>query len=240
MKIAIISDIHANFAALEAFPEHDCDRILCLGDLVDYGPFPNEVIRWIREHRVFCVRGNHDQAAGYQTDPHCSTPFIRLAAATLRYTMDVLSSAESKYLQQLPVQAELTIEKTKFYLVHATPTDPLYGYCAASSERWVKELEWVDADVILTGHTHIPFVRQVGSKTLVNPGSLGQPKTGTPEACYAIWENGTVMLKRYSYPVESTVYAIQAMPVNTGIQDALIYLLRTGAATPQLRTAAAK
>ena len=240
MKIAIISDIHANLAALEAFPEPDCDRILCLGDLVDYGPRPKEVIRWIREHGVICVRGNHDQAAGYQTDPHCSAPFIRLAAATLRYTTDVLSSAESKYLQQLPVQEELTIEKTRFYLVHATPTDPLYGYCVAPSERWVKELEWVDADIVLTGHTHVPVVRKIGAKTLVNPGSIGQPKTGTPEACYAVWEDGEITLKRYSYPVESTVSAIQAMPVSTGIQDELIYLLRTGAATPQLRTAAGK
>lgn len=235
MKIAIISDVHANLAALESFPEQDCDRILCLGDLVDYGPKPKEVIRWIREHCAECVRGNHDQAAGYQTDPHCSTPFICLAAATLRYTLDVLSSAESKYLQQLPVQTELTIEKTRFYLVHATPTDPLYGYCAASSERWVKELEWVDADVIFTGHTHVPIVRQIGAKTLVNPGSLGQPKTGTPEACYAVWKDGSVELKQYSYPVESTVSAIQDMPVRADIQEGLIYLLRTGAALPQPR-----
>lgn len=235
MKVAIISDIHANLAALEAFPEQDCNRILCLGDLVDYGPNPKEVIRWIRERGAVCVRGNHDQAAGYQTDPHCSTPFMRLAAATLHYTLDVLSSAESQYLQRLPIQGELTIEKTRFYLVHATPTDPLYGYCAASSERWVKELEWVDADVILTGHTHIPFVRQIGAKKLVNPGSLGQPKTGNPEACYAVWQDGTVTLKRYAYPVESTVSAILAMPVSPSIQEELIYLLRTGAPTPQPR-----
>lgn len=233
MKIAIISDIHANLAALQSFPEHDCDRVFCLGDLVDYGPSPKEVIRWVREHDAVSVRGNHDQAAGYKTDPHCSTPFIRLASATLRYTLDVLSSTECKYLQQLPVQTALTIEKTRFYLVHATPTDPLYGYCAASSERWIKEVEWVDADVILTGHTHIPVVRQIGAKTLVNPGSLGQPKTGTPEACYAIWEDGVIELKRYSYPVESTVSAIREMPVSAGIQDELAYLLRTGAPTPK-------
>ncbi|MGO8718326.1 MAG: metallophosphoesterase family protein [Acidobacteriaceae bacterium] len=240
MKVAIISDIHANLAALEAFPEPDCDRILCLGDLVDYGPSPKEVIRWIREHGVVCVRGNHDQAAGYQTDPHCSIPFVRLAAATLRYTLDVLSSAESQYLQRLPIQGELTIEKTRFYLVHATPSDPLYGYRAASSERWTEEVEWVDADVILTGHTHIPFARQIGAKQLVNPGSLGQPKTGNPEACYVVWHDGTVTLKRYAYPVESTVSAIRAMPVSPGIQEELIYLLRTGAPTPQPRATSAK
>jgi protein phosphatase len=165
---------------------------------------------------------------------------MRLAAATLRYTMDVLSSAESQYLQRLPVHTELTIEKTRFYLVHATPTDPLYGYCAASSERWVKELEWVDADVVLTGHTHIPVVRQIGTRKLVNPGSLGQPKTGDPEACYAVWEDGTVTLKRYTYPVESTVSAILAMPVSPSIQEDLIYLLRTGAPMVQPRTMSAR
>ncbi|MGB8478520.1 MAG: YfcE family phosphodiesterase [Acidobacteriaceae bacterium] len=232
MKIAIISDIHGNIAALEAFPERDCDRILCLGDLVDYGPSPREVIRWVREHGAYCIRGNHDQAAGYRTDPHCSEPFLRMAVATLRYTVHIVSAADAKYLQQLPVQQELTIEKSRFYLVHATPTDPLYGYCAATSDRWVKELEWVDADIVLTGHTHIPVIRQIGSKTLVNPGSLGQPKTGNPEACYAIWEDGKVTLKRYSYSVESTVAAIKDMPVSTDIQRDLIYLLRTGAAVP--------
>lgn len=240
MKIAIISDIHANFAALESFPEQDCDHILCLGDLVDYGPSPKKVIQWVKERRAVCVRGNHDQAAGYQTDPHCSAPFIRLAAATLRYTTDILSSAESKFLQQLPVQHELTIEKTRFYLVHAVPTDPLYGYCPAMSERWVKELEWVNADVVLTGHTHVPVMRQIDGKILLNPGSLGQPKTGSPEACYAIWEDGTTTLKHYSYPVESTVSAIQAMPIADGIQEDLIYLLRTGAAKPQASPAMSK
>ena len=239
MKIAIISDIHANLAALEAFPEKNCDHILCLGDLVDYGPNPKEVIRWIREHNIVCVRGNHDQAAGYRTASHCAAPFMRLAAATLRYTMDVLSSAESQYLQRLPVHTEVTIAKTRFYLVHATPTDPLYGYCAASSQRWVEELEWVDADVVLTGHTHIPVVRQIGTGKLVNPGSLGQPKTGDPDACYAVWEDGTVTLKTYSYPVESTVSAILAMPVSLSIQEDLIYLLRTGAPLPQPRTMSA-
>jgi len=240
VKIAIISDIHANLAALEAFPEKNCDRILCLGDLVDYGPHPKQVIQWIRENNVVCVRGNHDQAAGYQTASHCSAPFIRLAAATLRYTIDVLSSAESQYLQRLPVHSELTIAKTRFYLVHATPTDPLYGYCAASSGLWVKELEWVDGDVVLTGHTHIPLIRQIGAKTLVNPGSLGQPKTGNPEACYAVWEDGAVTLKTYSYPVESTVSAILEMPLSSSVQEDLIYLLRTGAPMPQLRTMSAR
>lgn len=231
MKIAIISDIHANLAALESFPERDCDQILCMGDLVDYGPKPKEVLHWVQKHTTVCVRGNHDHAVGYRTDPHCSVPYHRLAAATMRYTLDVLFPEECKYLRELPIQRELTFDKTKFYLVHATPTDPLFGYCDAMSDRWENELDWITADVILVGHTHMPFVRQLGTKTIVNPGSIGQPKTDSPEACYAVWEDGMVTLKRYSYSVEKTVSAILEMPVRSDIRDMLIYALRTGTRT---------
>lgn len=228
MKVVIISDIHANQAALDALPEREFDQLWCLGDLVDYGPRPDEVVQWVKRKAAVAVRGNHDHAAGFSVDPRCSPPFKKLAAETLLYTQEVCSEVSLQFLRELPVQREVTIESTRFYLVHATPTDPLFGYCPEQSERWQREVEWIDADVLIVGHTHTPFIRTVGKATIVNPGSLGQPKTGRPLACYAVWEDGKVSLREYPYPIGETIQQIRLMPLFAGDQDALIAALQTG------------
>ena len=104
MKIAIISDIHANLAALEAFPEKNYDQLWCLGDLVDYGPRPHEVIQWIRNHATAAVRGNHDHAVGFGVDPQCSLPYKHLASETMRYTQRVCTKDDFAFLRDLPIQ----------------------------------------------------------------------------------------------------------------------------------------
>jgi putative phosphoesterase len=228
VKIVIVSDIHANLVALESLPERDFDQLWCLGDLVDYGPKPHEVIQWVKRTAPITVRGNHDHAAGFSADPRCSLPFKRLAAETLSYTQKVCTEDDIRFLRSLPVQRKVEVRSTLFYLVHATLTDPLFGYCPEQSERWQEEVEGIDADVLLVGHTHTPFVRKVGKTTIVNPGSLGQPKTGRPLACYALWEDGRISLKEYPYPVEETIRQIRMMPVSIGDQDALIEVLESG------------
>jgi protein phosphatase len=229
MKIAIISDIHANLAALLAFPEHDCDEVWCVGDLVDYGPRPREAIQEIRNRAGLVVSGNHDYAAGFGADPRCSAPYRRLAAQTLRYTRSVCSEEELQFLRGLPRSAERTVGSTRFYVVHAAPTDPMFAYCREDSDRWMAEVEAIQADVLIVGHTHTPFVRKVRETTIINPGSLGQPKTGRPRACYAIWEDGAVLLKEYDYPVAESIREIRDMPIASEDQEALIAVLQTGA-----------
>lgn len=86
----------------------------------------------------------------------------------------------------------------------------------------------VDADVLIVGHTHTPFVRQEGKTTILNPGSLGQPKTGRPLACYAVWEDGKILLHEYEYPIEDTIAGIRRMPIPSEDQEALITVLKTG------------
>ena len=228
MKIVIVSDIHANLAALKALPERDFDQLWCVGDLVDYGPRPHEVVQWVQHTAAIAVRGNHDHAAGFSVDPQCSLPFKRLAAETLRFTQEVLTEDDVRFLRNLPVRRETVVNSTRFYLVHSTPTDPLFGYCPEQSERWQKEVECINADVLIVGHTHTPFIRIVGNTTIVNPGSLGQPKTGRPFACYAVWEDGRISLKEYPYLVRETIQQIQVMPIATDDQDALIAVLQTG------------
>jgi len=239
VKIAIVSDIHANLAALDVFPEKDYDQLWCLGDLVDYGPRPREVVAWIQENSSLIVRGNHDHAVGFNVDPQCSLPFKRMAAETREFTLRVCTPGEMDYLRNLPIQQEISVDGTRFYLVHAMPTDPLFGYCPENSDLWEKELDWVRADVLLVGHTHTPFIRRIGATTILNPGSLGQPKTGRPLACYAIWQDGEISLREYPHPLADTIDEIRRMPVSQNTQDGLIGVLKTGALPTKLQPDAA-
>lgn len=229
MKIAIISDIHANLAALRAFPETGCDQVWCLGDLVDYGPNPHEVVRELQGIASTIVCGNHDYAAGFGADPQCSPAYRHLAAETLRYTRSVCTPEDLLFLKNLPKSCETILASTHFYLVHAVPSDPLFAYCPYESDRREQEVKRIRVDVLLVGHTHIPFIRNVGNSTVVNPGSLGQPKTGRPLACYAVWEDGAISLKEYAYPIEETIHAIEQMRITKEDQEHLISVLMTGA-----------
>jgi len=228
VKVVIISDIHANLAALDALPERQYDQLWCIGDLVDYGPDPHEVVEWVRKNATVVVRGNHDNAAGFNADPQCSAPYKKLAEETLRLTLQLSTKEDLNYLKDLPVYRELSVGSTRFYLVHATPTDPLFGYCPEGSPSWREQVACIDADMLVVGHTHTPFIRREGKTTILNPGSLGQPKTGRPRACYAVWEDGQAFLKEYEYPIAETIRGIRAMPIPREDQEALITVLQTG------------
>lgn len=232
MRILIVSDIHGNFPALKVLPERDYDALWCIGDLVNYGPFPHEVTAWTARRATVAVRGNHDHAVGLAVDPRCSPPYRRLAEHTMRYSMHVCTGADFDYLRSLPLNRELSIEGTTFYLVHAMPSDPLFGYCRADSDQWREQAATVNTNVLIVGHTHRPFVRKEGRTTIVNPGSLGQPKTGRPQACYAVWQDGKIELKEYSYPIEETIRGIRQMDLPHDVQDALIAVLQTGEVPP--------
>jgi len=227
MKIVIISDIHANFDALSALPD-SCDELWVLGDLVNYGPDPAAVVDFVRLEARIVVRGNHDHSIGYREDPRCSPRFQEMAEVTRRYTDSVLPFGHKHFLRHLPLHVETRRGNTRFFLCHAIPSDPLFGYCEAQSPRWLAEVENASADVILVGHTHVPAVRSIGQCMVVNPGSLGQPKTGNPQACYAVWDDGAVELKSFPYSVEATVSKVQAMPIAPDLKSELSMILRTG------------
>jgi protein phosphatase len=156
----------------------------------------------------------------------------------LSYTLDVCTKEDLEFLRDLPLFRETRVNSTRFHLVHSSPTDPLFGYCAEESDRWLEEVTRIDTDVLIVGHTHTPFVRKVGNTTIVNPGSLGQPKTGRPLACYAVWEDGLISLREYAYPINDTIQHIRAMPISADDQEALIAVLESGDMTVQDRTQA--
>jgi putative phosphoesterase len=227
VRILIISDVHGNAEALDALNE-SYDELWVLGDLVTYGPESAEVVRHLRQHASLIVRGNHDHAVGYNVDPRCSPRFRAMAEATRQYAMKTLSDDDKRFLRDLRLTAAVERDGRRLFLCHATPSDPLFAYCPPDSPRWSQESASVDADIILVGHTHLPFVKRFGTRTVVNPGSLGQPKDGGPDASYAVWHDGTVTLRKVAYPVDRTVAKINALPLPAGIAAALEHLLRTG------------
>jgi putative phosphoesterase len=227
MKIAIISDLHGNYEALRSLPT-GYDELWILGDLVNYGPEPAAVVDFARTNSKVVVRGNHDNSIGFDVDPRCTVRYQKMADLTRRYTASALDKEQKQFLRLLPLKLELIREDTRFYLCHAKPSDPLYGYCPEESDEWVEELEQVNADVLLVGHTHTPFIRKIGKKIVVNPGSLGQPKTGKPDACYAIWENGDFQLKSFPYAVDKTVERLKALAFPVDVEKDLITVLQTG------------
>jgi protein phosphatase len=230
MRILIISDVHANIEALQALEER-YDQLLCLGDLVDYGPSPREALQWLRERASFIVRGNHDTAVGYRVDCQCVPPYRELSLATRAYTWQLLGEEDLAYLRNLPVNRTLELGGARWYLCHAAPSNNLYRYLPQDSPEpvWQEEAARVEADVILIGHTHQQFVRAVGRQTFVNPGSLGQPKGVGPVACYAIWEDGRVELKRIPYPYRETMAKLDRSPLAPDIQRKLKRVLEGGA-----------
>jgi protein phosphatase len=226
MKIVIISDIHANMEALEALPTLG-DQLWVLGDLVNYGPDPAPAVEWVRKHATVVVRGNHDHAAGTGEDPRCSAPFREMSDAMLAYTRANLRGDQREYLGSLPLTALEDVDGLSFFLCHAGPSDPLFRYIAADSSQWKREAELAHADVTLTGHTHIPFIRTLGERIVANPGSIGQSKAGSPLACYAIWDDG-LTLHSYPYDYEATIRKIEKLAVPRKVKHDLAGVLRMG------------
>jgi predicted phosphodiesterase len=228
MRVLVLSDIHGNLAALEAVPSISYDAVVCLGDLVGYGPNPGPVVRWVREHATLTLQGNHDRALADSVAPGCRAQFEWLARATFSLGQQQLSPEELDYLGALPRQALQVFDGVRYLFVHATPSDPLYRYLGPEPDVWAKEVAGVDTDVVVVGHTHIQFEIDLAGKRIVNPESLGQPKDGDPRAAFAVLEDGGVRLCRAVYPVERTIEALQNAGVSGKALSALGGILRTG------------
>ena len=228
MKVLIVSDIHANLEALQAVLAESHDELWVLGDLVNYGPNPCEVVDIVRRNASLVVQGNHDYAVATGSDPRCSNAFREMARAMQCYTEPLLNLDQRAFLRGLPQTAARTIDGCRFFLCHATPTQPLFKYCLAEPAQWALEIRGLQADIVLVGHTHSPFMMSLGKQRVVNPGSVGQPKHGLPMACYALWEDGNLSLQSRPYPVEETARKILSLPVPAEVRDQLVAVLRSG------------
>lgn len=220
MRLAVLSDIHANLAALDAVRADlpTVDEIWVLGDIVGYGPRPNEVIAALQEMGARSVLGNHDGAAIGIVDP---TDFNPDAHAAIRWTADALDDNARAYLGALPEvrrDADLTA-------VHGSPRDPIWEYIVSTA---VAAANWTafDTRLCLFGHTHVPIVFSAtderdaratpghpdstipidAGRALINPGSVGQPRDGNPLAAYLLLDlaAGRAEFRRVRYDIGAT------------------------------------
>jgi putative phosphoesterase len=232
MRVLVISDLHANWPALEAvLAAEPFDRLMVGGDLVSYGPHPHEVVEAVRRRATVTVRGNHDNALAHHVDCRCAPSSKPLAEATRAVHRERLSPDEVAFLGSLPLTASTELGGTRFFSVHASPRDHLFEYALtpeSPDDRLASEVDDVDADYVLLGHTHLPMIRRIGPRVVVNPGSLGQPRDGDPRASYAVIEDGVARLKRVEYDVERTIRDLRALPIESRIAESLTSILRTG------------
>ncbi|VTS04386.1 metallophosphoesterase family protein [Tuwongella immobilis] len=233
MRILLISDIHANWVALQSIREpFDC--CVCLGDLVDYGPEPGRCIDWVERHAMITVRGNHDHAVaqGVQT---CGMHGFRFLSGVTRYLSAERTTAEQRrYLGRLPTRIFRTIGGKRYLFVHATPRDPMDEYATPDPELWAKRLDGLDVDVVCVGHTHHPYCVQVGSKLVINPGSVGLPRDGDPRLSYAILDGDRVTLHRQEYDVDAVVRLVEESNLPLRAKQMLTEVYRNGKLAPQL------
>lgn len=223
-KITVFGDIHANLPALEAvfadMAARSLNNLYCLGDLVGYGTFPNEVVAAIRERGIPTIMGNYDQGVGQDSDDcGCAyrTPEAQALGVRSIAWSNVHTTAENKaYLRQLVDKIPLQLGDLKVVLVHGSPrkvNEYLYeDRPEASLERL---LDLVEADVLVCGHTHLPYHRVLGSgRHVINAGSVGKPKDSDPRACYitlaAEGRELSVEFIRIPYDVEKAAQAIEA------------------------------
>lgn len=234
MRILVISDIHANWPALEAvIGAEPYDRLMVGGDLVSYGPHPCEVIDFVQAHATVCVRGNHDEALAHGVDCRCAPASKPLAEATRAIHRTLLFPSQAGYLGSLPFIGKLSADGKTLFSVHASPREHLYRYTLtpdAPDAHLRAEITGVNDDFVLLGHTHFPMIRRVGDQIVVNPGSVGQPRDGDPRASYAVIVDGVPELRRAAYDVERTVRDLRVMSILPAIADALVSLLRNGKA----------
>jgi predicted phosphodiesterase len=241
MRVAVISDVHANRHALDAVLEdleaERPDAVWCLGDTVGYGPRPNECCDVVRERADICLVGNHDLVA---LGALSVGEFNEEAAAAARWTADVLTDESRSFLSALEPSAE--VEGADLY--HASARDPVWEY-VLSEEAAHATLELTRAPVVMVGHSHVPLalrqrpsggvagglapggyeVELVG-RWLLNPGSVGQPRDGDPRAAWLLLdlERRFASFRRVNYPVDRT----QAEMRDEGLPPSLASRLARG------------
>ncbi|MEO7217267.1 MAG: YfcE family phosphodiesterase [Gemmatimonadaceae bacterium] len=230
-RTLVVSDIHGNWPALQAVIDStlaSVDTVIALGDLVGYGPFPAECVRWVSENASIAIQGNHDRAYGANVAAGCRPDFRWLSDAVGPLTWSQLNDEQLAYLKNLPRWAVREIDGRKFAFVHAAPSDPLYEYIGPDPGRWAVELSGLEVDVLVVGHTHLQFSLRVAHSEVVNPGSVGQPKDGDPRAAFLLIEDGVCKLERVEYPIDEAVAALGSHDIDPDAVAVLADLLFTG------------
>ncbi|MGB8192700.1 MAG: metallophosphoesterase family protein [Chitinophagaceae bacterium] len=256
MRIALFSDIHANLPALEAcltsIEQQKPDAVYCLGDLVGYNIWPNEVINEIRKRGIPTIAGNYDQGIGL-TSNDCGCAYKtdkekEMGAMSISFTNSVMKEDERKYLKTLPAHIRIAFQlnnnKLNLLLVHGSPRKiNEYLFEDRDEKSMLRIIEEADADVLCFGHTHKPYHRILPAddgdhshyRHAINIGSVGKPKDGDPRGCYVIltidetsatMDKSTIQVEfiRFDYDIEKAAKAVEHSP----LPDEYAEMLRKG------------
>ena len=193
MRIAVISDIHSNIYALNEvladIKNRHVDLTVCTGDLVGYATRPNEVIETLKEEKILTIMGNYDEAIGnFKIICGCDYPDPKdaeKAALSMQFTSEETTLENKTYLRNLPKEATFTFNDKTIRFVHGS-TRVINEYLKENSKEAEEVMGELVEDILVCGHTHIPYAKYYGEKLLVNAGSVGKPKTNTPDANYVI------------------------------------------------------
>jgi len=234
VKIAAFSDIHGNLSALESvlkdINDRDIDMQFCLGDLVGYGACPNDVIELIRAHHIPTIMGNYDDGVGYaRNDCGCaykSKKEIELGDRSLTWTKGHVTTENKTYLRGLLHRLEFNIYDKKILMVHGSPRKiNEYLFENRPDESILRIMNSEDIDLLICGHTHLPYAKSLRGKYLINSGSVGKPKDGDPRAGYIIvtLTENTVETEiiRVPYDIEAMAKAIEATDLPHEFADTL-------------------
>ncbi|MDU6249878.1 MAG: metallophosphoesterase family protein, partial [Paeniclostridium sordellii] len=187
MRIATISDIHSNLYALNEvladIEKRNVDMVVCTGDLVGYATRPNEVIETLRKNKVLTIMGNYDEAIGnFKIICGCDYPDPKdaeKASLSMKFTSEETTDENKAYLRNLPKEAVISFNNKTIRFVHGS-TRLINEYLKENSKEADEVMNNLDEDILVCGHTHIPYVKSYGEKLLVNAGSVGKSKTGSP------------------------------------------------------------
>lgn len=250
MKLALFSDIHANITALDAvlkdIDEKKPDATYCLGDLVGYAPFPNEVISAIRERQIPVIAGNYDQGVGLKSDD-CGCAYKTdkdkaRGVVSISFTNDIITDENRGYLRSLPahlrIEYGVNVEPYHFLMVHGSPVKiNQYLFEDRTDKSILRLMENSNTHIMAFGHTHKPYHKKIEDsdgnyRHAINIGSVGKPKDGDPRACYVIleWdvdldlknpEALNVEFVRVEYDAESAAKAVEESPLPDAFADML-------------------
>ena len=241
IKLAIFSDIHANLPAMLAVKDSiqsgSFDGVYCLGDLGGYASQPNEVQEAIMAMGCPTILGNYDEGVGFDLEScgcHYVKPFdVEMSNASFFWTREHTSAINKAWLRGLPKEIRLKVEGLQILLCHGSPRDTTEYLFENRSDGYLKQftaggIADAHADVIVFGHTHVPFHRDVSGVQFVNTGSVGRPKDGNPEAGYCVLtiDGNTLATEQIRVPYD--VEEACARLIDAGLPSYFADYLRTG------------
>jgi putative phosphoesterase len=231
MLIAFISDIHGNLPALESAvadaKKRGAGRIICAGDMTGYGPFPDEVCNFLQKHHITAIIGNYDQKV-IEVTRHGSIAAQNMKEKKqkiLLWTVEHLSRATHNYLSHLPESMISQLSSgQKILVVHGSPVsqdDAIYP--SITNSGLAVKLKDTCPDILVCGHTHIPFVKHIGGILVVNCGSAGHPVDGDHRPSYALVRAGrgsapSGRIIRFDYDKNKTIAALETTSLPKGLR----------------------